>query len=240
MCSHHWKAEVCITVPTYQSAHRETLVTMQLFVPSTLIFYVMLMSVTLFFLINIIPPSIWFSSNLVLLSCSIISSGLTPHLGGRLWQQYVVDAFTAMEQYRLDWISRNQTTIRSDLYTSVRDVVRRGDNDPSHLGKCVILPASFTGCKRYMSQYYKDSLALCRSIGHPTLFLTMTCNSKWPEIKEMMKHLPGVDICDAPDVAARVFKFKVDQLIDLIRKQNFFGRCIGCEYPLCSLFDSLD
>ncbi|WOG81785.1 hypothetical protein DCAR_0100936 [Daucus carota subsp. sativus] len=132
-----------------------------------------------------------------------------------------------MEQYRLDWISRNQTTIRSDLYTSVRDVVRRGDNDPSHLGKCVILPASFTGCKRYMSQYYKDSLALCRSIGHPTLFLTMTCNLKWPEIKEMMKHLPGVDICDAPDVVARVFKFKVDQLIDLIRKQNFFGRCIG-------------
>ncbi|XP_063949104.1 uncharacterized protein LOC108203411 isoform X2 [Daucus carota subsp. sativus] len=153
--------------------------------------------------------------------------GLTPHLGGRLWQQYIVDAFTPIEQYRLDQISRNQTTIRSDLYNSVRDAVRRGENDPSHVAKCVILPASFTGCKRYMSQYYKDSLALCRSIGHPTLFLTMTCNSKWPEIKEMMQHLPGVDISDAPDVTARVFKQKVDQLIDLIKKQNFFGRCIG-------------
>nr|XP_017228109.1 PREDICTED: uncharacterized protein LOC108203621 [Daucus carota subsp. sativus] len=87
-----------------------------------------------------------------------LNEGLTPHLGGRLWQQYVIDAFTAMEQYRLDWISGNQTTIRSDLYTSVRDAVRRGDNDPSHVGKCVILPASFTGCKRYMSQY------LCRII----------------------------------------------------------------------------
>ena len=52
-------------------------------------------------------------------------------MGGRLWQQYVVDAFTAIEQYRLDWISGNQTTIRSDLYTSVRDAVRKGDNDPS-------------------------------------------------------------------------------------------------------------
>lgn len=155
--------------------------------------------------------------------------GLTPHLGGRLWQQYIVDAFTPIEQYRLDQISRNQTTIRSDLYNSVRDAVRRGENDPSHVAKCVILPASFTGCKRYMSQYYKDSLALCRSIGHPTLFLTMTCNSKWPEIKEMMQHLPGVDISDAPDVTARVFKQKVDQLIDLIKKQNFFGRCIGRE-----------
>lgn len=132
-----------------------------------------------------------------------------------------------MEQYRLDWISRNQTTIRSDLYTSVRDAIRRGDNDPSHVGKCVVLPASFTGSKRYMSQYFKDSLALCRSIGHPTLFLTMTTNTKWPEIAEMMKHLPGVDVSDAPDVVARVFKLKLDQLIDLIKKKNYFGKCIG-------------
>ncbi|XP_017221469.2 uncharacterized protein LOC108198216 [Daucus carota subsp. sativus] len=155
------------------------------------------------------------------------NEGLTPHLGGRLWQQYVVDAFTAMEQYRLDWISRNQTTIRSDLYNSVRDAVRRGDNDPNQVGKCVVLPASFTGSKRYMSQYFKDSLALCRAIGHPTLFLTMTTNSKWPEITEMMKHLPGVNVCDAPDVVARVFKMKLDQLIDLIKKKHFFGKCIG-------------
>ncbi|XP_074358951.1 uncharacterized protein LOC141698198 [Apium graveolens] len=130
--------------------------------------------------------------------------GLTPHLGRRLWQRYIVDAFTAVEQYMLDWISRNQTTIRSDLYSSIRDALRRGDNDPDHVGKCIILSASFTGSPRYVSQYFKDSLALCRVIGHPTLFLTMTCNSKSSEIKEMMKHLPEVDICDAPDIVTRL------------------------------------
>lgn len=102
--------------------------------------------------------------------------------------------------------------------------VRKGDNDPSHVGKCVILPASYTGCKRYMSQYFKDSLAFYRSIGHPSLFLTMTTNTKWPEIQEMMKYLPGVDVADAPDVVARVFKLKLDQLIDIIKKNHFFGR----------------
>ncbi|WOG92442.1 hypothetical protein DCAR_0311711 [Daucus carota subsp. sativus] len=130
--------------------------------------------------------------------------GLTPHMGGRLWLQYVVDAFTAIEMYRLDWISGNQTTIRSDLYNFVRDAIRKGDNDPS--------------------QYFKDALALCRSIGHPSLFLTMTCNTKWPEITDMMKHLPGVKASDAPDVIARVFKLKLDQLIELIKKKNYFGR----------------
>lgn len=78
-----------------------------------------------------------------------------------------------------------------------------------------------------MSQYFKDSLALCRSIGHPSLFLTMTTNTKWPEIQEMMKNLPGVDVADTPDVVAHVFKLKLDQLMDLIKKKHFFGRCIG-------------
>ncbi|XP_074375072.1 uncharacterized protein LOC141716794 isoform X1 [Apium graveolens] len=143
------------------------------------------------------------------------NEALTPHLCGRLWQQYIVDAFTAVEQYRLDWVRTHQTTIRTDLYSSIRDSLRKGDTDTSHVGKNIILPATFTGSKRYMSQYFKDSLAICRSIGHPTFFLTMTTNTKWPEIQRMLDLLPGVDVGDAPDVVARVFKMKVDQLVDL-------------------------
>ncbi|XP_074361920.1 uncharacterized protein LOC141702133 [Apium graveolens] len=129
--------------------------------------------------------------------------GLTSHLGGRLWQQYVVDAFTAIEQYRLDWIRDHQTTIRSDLYHNIRDAMQKGDRNPSNIDKAIILPTSFTGCKCYMTQYFKDSLAICRTLGHPSLFLTMTTNTKWPEIQRMLKHMPGVDVADAPDVVAR-------------------------------------
>ena len=59
------------------------------------------------------------------------------------------------------------------------------------------------------------------------MFLTMTCNTEWPEIKSMLEYLPGVDVADAPDIVARVFKLKLDQLLHLIKKQNFFGKCIG-------------
>ncbi|XP_074336931.1 uncharacterized protein LOC141674105 [Apium graveolens] len=156
-----------------------------------------------------------------------LSEGLTPHLGGRLWQQYVVDAFTVIEQYILDWIRDHQTTIRSNLYHNIRDTMQKGDRNPSNIGKAIILPASLTGSKRYMTQYFKDSLTICRTLGHPSLFLTMTTNTKWPEIQRMLKHLPGVDVADAPDVVARVFKMKVDQLMDMIKKKNCFGRCIG-------------
>ncbi|XP_074326645.1 uncharacterized protein LOC141664585 [Apium graveolens] len=109
-------------------------------------------------------------------------------------------------------------------HVSLRD---KGDQAPMHVGKAVILPASFTGSQRYMSQYFKDSLAICRAIGHPSLFLTMTCNSKWPEIQEILKLLPNVDPVDAPDIISRVFKLKLDQLLDLIKKKNYFGKCTG-------------
>ncbi|XP_074347095.1 uncharacterized protein LOC141685918 [Apium graveolens] len=152
---------------------------------------------------------------------------LTPYLAGHLWQQYVMDQFAAIEQYRLDWVSTHQTTIRADLYNYVRDALSKGDQDPMHVGKAVILPASFTGSQRYMSQYFKDSLAICHAIGHPSLFLTVTCNSKWPEIQDMLKLLPNVDPVDAPDIVSRVFKLKLDQLLDLIKRKNYFGKCIG-------------
>ncbi|XP_074374596.1 uncharacterized protein LOC141715007 [Apium graveolens] len=155
------------------------------------------------------------------------SEGLTPHLAGRLWQQYVVDQFAAIEQYRLDWVSMHRTTICDDLYNSMRDALNKGDRDPMHVRKAVILPASFTRSQRYMSQYFKDSLAICRAIGHSSLFLTMTCNSKWPEIQKMLKLLPNIDPVDALDIVSHVFKLKLDQLLDLIKKKNYFGKCIG-------------
>ncbi|KAL8115814.1 hypothetical protein AgCh_022349 [Apium graveolens] len=155
------------------------------------------------------------------------SEGLTPHLGGLLWQQYVVDAFTAIEQYRLDWIRGHQTTIHSDMYHNIRDALNKGDSNPEIVGKATILPASFTGSKRYMNQYFKDAMAICRTLGHPSLFLTMITNTKWSEIQRMLKFLPGIDVVDAPDVVTRVFKMKVDQLLDQIKNKNCFGCCIG-------------
>ncbi|XP_074352575.1 uncharacterized protein LOC141691715 [Apium graveolens] len=165
--------------------------------------------------------------------------GMNIHLGGRLWQPFVVDAFAAVEQYRLDWIQAHQNIIRSDLYKSIRYSVSKGDTNPSIKGKNVILPATHTDSQRYMNQYFKDLLAICRTISHPSLFLKMTCNTQWPEIKSMMKFFPGVDVADKPDVTARVFKLKLDQLLDLIKNKNYFGKCIGVmhviEFQKCGL-----
>ncbi|WOH02486.1 hypothetical protein DCAR_0521875 [Daucus carota subsp. sativus] len=155
---------------------------------------------------------------------------MTPHLGGRLFQQYIVDAFSTIEQARLWYIRTHQTTLRSDLYSQLCDSLRSGNTDASRVGKGIILPAGFVGSRRYMQQNFQDALAVCRYIGHPDIFLTMTTNPLWDEINEMMKLLPHCLPQNSPDIIARVFKLKLDQLVDEIKNKEFFGKCIGVMY----------
>ncbi|GKB60008.1 replication factor A protein 1 [Tanacetum coccineum] len=53
----------------------------------------------------------------------------------------------------------------------------------------------------------------------------MACNPRWPEIKrEVENYIPGQPTVDRPNTIARVFKMKLNDLMDDIRKGNHFGR----------------
>lgn len=152
---------------------------------------------------------------------------MTSRLGGRLFQQYIVDSFSIIEQARLWWLKTHQTTLRNDLYSNICDSIRVGDSSAANVGKSFILPAGYVGSKRYMQQNFQDALAVCRTIGHPDIFLTMTTNPMWDEIMEMMKLIPFGTPVDNPDIIARVFKLKLNQLLHDIKTKQFFGNCTG-------------
>ncbi|KAK1381709.1 hypothetical protein POM88_019444 [Heracleum sosnowskyi] len=84
------------------------------------------------------------------------NEGMTARLGGRLFQQYMVDAFSAIEQTRLWWFRKNQTILRNELYHHICDSVQQGDSNTSNVGRGVILPAGYVGSKRYMQQNFQD------------------------------------------------------------------------------------
>ncbi|XP_074323381.1 uncharacterized protein LOC141660305 [Apium graveolens] len=63
--------------------------------------------------------------------------GMNLHLGGRLWQQFVVDTFAAVEQ-------------------SIRDSLTKGDTNLGNIGKNVILPATNSGSQRYNVNTFFD------------------------------------------------------------------------------------
>lgn len=67
----------------------------------------------------------------------------------------------------------------------------------------------------------QDAMACCRVKGKPTLFITMTTNPEWDEIKENL--LPGQTAVNRPDITSRVFAGKLQSLLNDLDKGEFFG-----------------
>ena len=67
------------------------------------------------------------------------------HYYGRLFHQYVVDAFAKMELGRLNFFRHNQDKIRADKYQNLKN------KDPNSLGKTtgtrIVLPSTYNGKK---------------------------------------------------------------------------------------------
>ncbi|OMP04886.1 DNA helicase PIF1, ATP-dependent [Corchorus olitorius] len=152
--------------------------------------------------------------------------------GGRLFQQFLVDAECCITRSRLAFIRSNQKKIRVDMYKQVSDAIHAGDTHGDSIGKRVVLPPTFTGGPRYMYQNYQDAIAICRNYGFPDLFITFTCNGNWPEIQAALSFIPGQRPEDRPDIVARVFKLKVDDLMEDLMKNDYFDKAIAVTYTI--------
>ena len=140
----------------------------------------------------------------------------------RLFQQFLVDAYCKIETERLKFLRREQTALRADCYRDLQDAILDGDGNPRNVGHRVILPSTFTGEPRYMHERQQDAMTYVRKYGHPDLFITTTTNPNWPEIKDNL--LPSQDPHDRPDIVARVFRFKVQKLLQMLKSEMVFGK----------------
>ncbi|XP_074313490.1 uncharacterized protein LOC141648664 [Silene latifolia] len=141
--------------------------------------------------------------------------------GGRLFQQYIVDMYVKIENTRLDFFRLNQDAIRADLYQGILDTLELGESSAANVGKRMILPPSFLGSPRDMKRRYLHAIALVQKYGKPDLFLTITCNPNWPEIKAELAN--GELAQNRPDLVARVFNAKLTALRKEIMGKQIFG-----------------
>jgi hypothetical protein len=102
--------------------------------------------------------------------------------GKRLFQ-FVVDTYVKIESSRLDYIRNNQDSLRADLYQGLVDSLNAGEGRADAVGRRTVLSTTFIGGPRDMRRQYKDAMALVRKYGKPDIFLTMTCNPNWDEIR---------------------------------------------------------
>lgn len=159
-----------------------------------------------------------------------------------LFHQWIVDNFAKMEQGRLNFLRFNQTKLRAELYQGLNDAVNNGDQNLNNVGKLIVLPSSYIGSPRAMAQLYQDAMALVRTFGKPDLFITITCNPSWPEIKREL--LEGQQASDRPDLVSRIFSIKLQDILDDINKSHILGEvqayCYSIEFqkrglPHCHL-----
>jgi hypothetical protein len=128
------------------------------------------------------------------------------------------------------FIARNQNELRAEYFQGIFDAVEKGLSEGNQIGKRVLLPSSHVGSRRYIIQNYHDGIAICRVYGPPDLFITFTCNPKWPEIT--LAILNGQQPNDRPDIIVRVFHMKLQQLLNDIRSSAIFGPTLAILYSI--------
>lgn len=79
----------------------------------------------------------------------------------KLFQQFLVDAYSMRESSRLNFIRHNQEQLRVDMYKGLQDRILSGDNDARFIGMHNVLPGLFTGGPRYMFNDFVDTLQIC-------------------------------------------------------------------------------
>ena len=151
--------------------------------------------------------------------------------GGRLMQQFVVDAYCKIEGSRLLYLQRNQIKFRHENLNKLREGLANEQPD-GILGREVVLPTSFEGSPRNYTQRYLDGMAICSRFGNgrADLFITMTCNPKWKEITDNL--FLGQTSSDRPDIVAKVFKQKLNELIHDLTKNQIVGKCLAYIYSI--------
>lgn len=147
---------------------------------------------------------------------------------GKLTQEILVDMYVCVEHGRLDWMRRNQKTIRADLYHGALEAM--GNDDEEQIGRALILPSTFIGGPRYKNQLFHDAMSLVTEFGKPAYFITMTANPMWPEIQAEL--LPHQTAMDWPDLVARVFHVKFHELLDDVTKRGRLGVCLAHVYTV--------
>jgi hypothetical protein len=125
---------------------------------------------------------------------------------------------------RFHALPSQQAKYRMGRKCAIEDQICNGRN-VEDASQPMLLPSSFVGSAKWYHMLYLDALPLPQRYHCPDLFVTFTCNPKWPEIQ---REIPGGSSArDHPDIVARVFWIKFKSMMEDIVEHQIFGEVLG-------------
>lgn len=88
----------------------------------------------------------------------------------------------------------------------------------------VFLPAAHIGSPRHLAMLFQDAMAKVRRYKKPDFFIPFMCNPEWPENLNQMRL--GESVWMSMDLAVRVLKVTLDQLLDDILNKNVLAKLL--------------
>jgi hypothetical protein len=125
----------------------------------------------------------------------------------RLAQYWLMDFYLQVLDQKMSIIRKIKTRIMMGQTRQTSNNLTEHEEQDRHAAGCIdepknelYLPSSVHGSPRHMTALAKDALVLVSEFGCPHVFITLTCNPKWPEIVSQL--LDGQTAFDRPDVTA--------------------------------------
>ena len=154
-------------------------------------------------------------------------------LCGRLADEWTLDNFSRWQAANFNYLKwqlhrgaqgSRVSVSRSHATQTIQSARTRvsGAEEFQHVGRLLSLPASVPGSRGYQNRLLDDGMSVVDRLGKPTLFITFTCNSNWPEIVSQL--MPGQSAAELSAITNRVFKMRLNNLMAKLRSGHYFGR----------------
>ena len=144
----------------------------------------------------------------------------------RLSSYYIVEEMSRAIDYKLRWhkYKKNQDMIFG-LEDNSHHTTAETDEDLTDIDQNDLPPLdeerredvknflsdSFFGSARHLKKQAHNALTAVSATGRHTLFITLTCNTEWPEIKERL--FDGQTAFEREDVVCMVFKARLEAFL---------------------------
>ena len=142
-------------------------------------------------------------------------------------------SWTSIARWNLNACNMSPRTSPNCAHICIRVLTvlpKKGDRNASSVGKRSILPSSFGGSPRALHAAFQDGIAICNERGKADLLITMAANPNWLEVEAAL--LPGQKPNDHPDSITRVFKLKLQSLLEDLLNDGYLGRTVGHMYVI--------